>query len=355
MKLSLFNYNLPKKLIAQTPARPRDHSRLLVLDKDSKKISHHKFFEIENFLKKGDVLVLNNSKVIPARLFGYRETTGGKLEIFLLRQLKPNTWECLVGGSRARVGLKLNFSKTLQGELIKKMENPSTWLRTGGSWKIEFNKKGENLKSQIYKIGHTPTPPYIKQNNSRDSHDSSISRAYQTIYAKPEGSIAAPTAGLHFTRHLIARLKKKGVQIEFVTLHVGLGTFAPVKSKNIEDHKMHPEFATLAKTTAKRLNRAKKQGQRIIAVGTTSVRILESASNTKGVLKPLAQDVNIFIKPGYRFKFTDALITNFHLPKSTLLMLVSALTSRPLILKTYQQAVSKKYRFYSFGDAMLII
>lgn len=350
MKLSQFNYILPKNLIAQHPRRPRDHSRLLILNRQTKKISHHKFYEIEKYLKKGDVLVLNNSKVIPARLIARREKTNGKLEIFLLRQLTPNTWQCLVGGRRAHPNLKLNFSKTLKGELVKKFDQ--------SRWQVKFNKSGQSLKKEIYKIGHTPTPPYIKPQTFKPSSDSSISRDYQTIYAKHEGSVAAPTAGFHFTKKLLTRLKKKGVQIVFITLHVGLGTFAPVKTKNIKDHKMHPEFAIINKSTAQRLNKAKKQGRRIIAVGTTSVRILESAAkkqNTSYILHPTSNNINLFITPGYKFKFTDALITNFHLPCSTLLMLVSALAGRPLILKTYKQAIKKKYRFYSFGDAMFII
>ncbi|MBU4331939.1 tRNA preQ1(34) S-adenosylmethionine ribosyltransferase-isomerase QueA [Patescibacteria group bacterium] len=362
MKLSLFDYKLPKNLIAQCPTRPRDHSRLLVLDRTTKETSHCKFYEIEKFLQKGDILVLNNSKVIPARLYGRREGTGGKLEIFLLRQLNSNTWECLVGGRRARVGLKLKFSKTLKGELFKKSDEqkclPTKALAKAGV--IKFNKRGQSLKKEIYKIGHTPTPPYIKSASPMAGRQaSSVKQDYQTVYAKVEGSVAAPTAGFHFTKRLINRLKKKGVQFEFVALHVGLGTFAPVKTQNIEDHKMHPEFAILDKDTCKRLNQAKKQGQRIIAVGTTSVRVLESATvkrkNKTSGLRPQAScPVNLFIYPGYKFKFVDCLITNFHLPKSTLLMLVSAFAGRPLIMKEYQEAIKRKYRFYSFGDAMFI-
>lgn len=365
MKLSQFDYILPKQLIAQKPCRPRDHSRLLVLDrchkftKDHKVISHHKFFEIERCLKRGDVLVFNDSKVIPARLFGHRENTGGKLEIFLLRQLNFNTWECLVGGRRTRVGLKLVFSKNLKGELIKKSDNQK--------WQIQFNKQGESLKEEIYKVGHTPTPPYIKPQAS------SVKQQYQTVYAKHEGSIAAPTAGFHFTKRLMSRLKQKGVQLEFLTLHVGLGTFAPVKTEKIENHKMHPEFAILNQSTCERLNQAKREGRRIIAVGTTSVRVLESiakqvnikhlkhqASSNSGrqasyILHPTSNNIDLFIYPGYKFKFVDALITNFHLPRSTLLMLASAFAGRSLIIKVYQEAIKKRYRFYSFGDAMLIV
>ena len=344
MRLSLFDYKLPKNLIAQKPMRPRDNSRLLVLNKRQKTISHHKFYEIEKFLNPGDVLVLNNSKVIPARLYGRREGTGGKLEIFLLRQLNTNTWECLVGGRRARVGLKLNFSKTLKGELLKKLDEQK--------WQIRFNKCGQSLEKEIYKIGQTPTPPYIKKQLTINNQQ--LAANYQTVYARHDGSVAAPTAGFHFTKRLLNKLKKKGVQFEFLTLHVGLGTFAPVKTQKIENHKMHPEFAVLNKSTCTRLNKAKKEGRRIITVGTTSVRVLESVANKKAQLKPTTQDINLFIYPGYKFKFTDCLITNFHLPKSTLLMLVSAFASRPLILKVYQQAIKKKYRFYSFGDAMFI-
>lgn len=354
MKLSLFDYNLPKNLIAQCPASSRDHSRLLVLDKKTKKISHRKFYEIEKYLNKGDVLVFNDSKVIPARLYGYREITGGKVEIFLLRQIGSNIWECLAGGGRARDGLKLKFSPTLKGELVKKSNSQN--------WTIKFNKSGPSLKKEIYKIGHTPIPPYIKPQTSNISsrQASSFKQSYQTIYAKREGSVAAPTAGFHFTNNLLNRLKRQGVQLEFLTLHVGLGTFAPVKAENIEDHQMHPEFAALDKATCARLNQAKLEGRRIIAVGTTSVRVLESAivkteNNPSSLMPNPSSLINTFIYPGYKFKFVDAMITNFHLPKSTLLMLVSAFAGRQLTLKIYKEAIRKKYRFYSFGDAMFVI
>ena len=365
MKLSDFNYQLPQELIAQQPARPRDHSRLMVLDRRSKKIEHKAFYNIVDYLRSGDVLVLNDTKVFPARLIGYREKTGGRVEIFLLKRSKletpgtgqepklkikksRETWEALIGNRRKRVGQIIVFAKGLKCEIIGQVDQ-SVWL-------VEFNKSGRVLERLIDELGEVPTPPYIKE--PKNKRTKKLKSDYQTVYAKNTGSVAAPTAGFHFTVALINKLKKRGVQFEFVTLHVGLGTFAPVKIQNIKEHKMHAEFAALSALTAKRLNRAKKEGRRIIAVGTTSVRTLEAFCDKANNLKAGRRWVDIFIYPGYKFKAVDGLVTNFHLPESTLMMLVSAF-ARPqaghqLISKAYQSAVKERYRFYSFGDAMFI-
>ena len=338
MRTKQFDYHLPKELIAQKPIRPRDHSRLLVVERRTGTISHQRFYRIINYLEKGDVLVLNNSKVIPARLWGKRMGTGGKIEAFLLNKISSNTWEVLLGGKRRRIGLEIKFSQRLSGKIFEKK---------GDTWLIRFNLKGPSLLGEVYRLGETPTPPYIKAKSNL--------REYQTTYAKKGGSVAAPTAGFHFTQSLMNRLKKKGIQFEFVTLHVGLGTFQPVKTEKIEDHKMHPEFVSVDKKTAYRLNQAKKEGRRIIAVGTTTIRTLESLANKQGRIRPHQGWINIFIYPGYHFRFVGAIITNFHLPKSTLIMLIAAFVNLSQIKKAYQEAIKKKYRFYSFGDAMLIL
>lgn len=359
-KLSTYNFNLPKELIAQKPAKPADTCRLLVLDKKNKRIADEKFLNLPNYLQKGDVLVFNNSKVLPARLIGKKET-GGKVEILLLKQIKQNTWECLVGNLpiNKQIGTKLTFLnqsqrslalpprtrrspiEALSGEITSRSQNTAT---------IKFNLAGQKLMDQIFKIGQTPTPPYIKRIAKQNE--------YQTFFADPHkiGSVAAPTAGLHFTPRIFKMLKQKGVEIEFVTLHVGLGTFAPIKSEDITKHQIHSEYFELDKATAKRLNQAKKQGRRIIAVGTTSVRVLESCSSSalSPKLKAQSGSTEIYIYPGYRFRFVDALITNFHVPKSSLILLVSAFAGTDFIKKAYQYAISQKYRFYSFGDVMLI-
>lgn len=354
MRLSDFDYNLPKELIAQQPVCPRDHSRLMVLDRSKKTIIHRHFYNLLDYLHQGDVLVLNNTKVFPARLIGKRKDTGGKVEVFLLTKSKKQraprqarglsakskyeSWEALIGNRRKKIGQIIEFSKGLACEIIKRIDE--------SVWGVKFNKSGKQLEKLIDQIGLVPTPPYIKKSAKQDE--------YQTIYAKSRGSVAAPTAGFHFTKQLLNKLKKKGVQFEYVTLHVGFGTFEPIKVQNIKEHKMHKEFAILDKETAKRLNQAKKEGRRIIVVGTTGVRTLETfAKNFK--IMPGHEWTNIFIYPGYKFKFVDGLITNFHLPRSTLLMLVSAFAGRKFLLKIYQVAVKKKYRFYSFGDAMYIL
>jgi len=314
----------------------------LVLDKKTGKIQHKHFYNIVDFLQKGDVLVLNNTKVFPARLWAKKKETGGKIEVFLLKENKNKTWECLLGGKIRREGMELEFKQGLKAKVLRRQKD-----RT---WVLKFNFTGKKFNNVLQKIGETPTPPYIKQTSNPND--------YQTIYAKHSGSVAAPTAGFHFTKGLINELERKGVQFEYVTLHVGLGTFEPVRVEDIENHKMHAEFASINKATKQEINKAIKEKRRIIAVGTTSVRVLESLGDKKNSksykLKAKSSYINTFIYPGYKFKIVDALITNFHLPKSTLLMLVSAFAGRNKILKAYKTAVKKKYRFYSFGDGMFI-
>ncbi|OGF25244.1 tRNA preQ1(34) S-adenosylmethionine ribosyltransferase-isomerase QueA [Candidatus Falkowbacteria bacterium RIFOXYB2_FULL_34_18] len=349
MDIKDFDFHLPQNLIAQKPAKPRDHSRLLVLHKNSNKLEHKHFYEIIDYLQRGDILILNNSKVIPARLIGTKEKTAGKVEIFLHHHLKNNLWQCLIGGKRVYEGLKINFSKKLNCKIIKNNND--------GTWDVEFNCYGNVFIKVLKKIGQTPLPPYIKR--SGQTKEDKID--YQTIYADKQksGSVAAPTAGLHFTKKILSKLKKKGIQIEYITLHVGLGTFAPVKTTNIKDHKMHAEWTEVNKKVIKNILEAKKNGKRVIAVGTTSTRTLEAIwtkiENRKSKIKNHQDWVDIFIYPGYKFKIVDGMITNFHLPKSTLIMLVSALTSTSKIKKAYNEAIRNKYRFYSYGDAMLII
>lgn len=341
MKLKEFNYNLPQKMIAQKPANPRDASKLMMVNYKDKKISNHIFNELPDFLNKGDVLVFNNTKVFPARLFGKKES-GGKVEVFLLTHHQGSIWEVLIGGKRMKLGMKVIFSKNLECTLIKKVD--------GGVWKVKFNCSGQKLNKLIDQYGHVPIPPYIKKPDS----EAKLKKEYQTVYAQHRGSVAAPTAGLHFTNRILKKLKKQGVVFKYVTLHVGLGTFEPVKEDKIEDHQIHSEFGTLDKSTASYLNKARKARKRIIVVGTTTLRVLEAFSDSQGELKAQQKWIDIFIYPGYKFKFTENLLTNFHLPKSTLLMLVSALASKSLIKKAYQKAIKDKYRFYSFGDCMLI-
>lgn len=341
MRLSDFDYKLPAQLIAQKPISPRDHSRLMVLDKKKKSILHRHFFDLPDYLQKGDVLVLNNTKVFPARLIGKRKDTGGKVEIFLLREIKKGEWEVLVGNLKNKLGQTIVFNKNLECRIVKRIDE--------SVWQVKFNKSGKVFDKIIHSLGQVPLPPYIKNNQAK----SVLQKEYQTVFAKEKGSVAAPTAGFHFTKGLLAKLKKNGVQIEYVTLHVGLGTFQSVKESNILKHKMHSEWASVDVKTAKRLNKAKKENKRVVAVGTTSARTLESfAKNQK--IKSGRKWTEIFIYPGYTFQFVDSLITNFHLPKSTLLMLISALGGRSFIFNAYRHAIKKKYRFYSFGDAMLI-
>jgi len=340
MKTQDFFYELDEKLIAQTPIEPRDHSRLLVYDKINDKISHKHFYDILDYLHKGDVLVINNTKVIPARLIGHKVGCTGNMEVFLLKRLDLNHYEVLVKpGRRIRAGAEIEFSSDLSCKVLEELDK--------GGRIVEFSVKNGTFESAIDKVGQMPLPPYIKEKLKDKDR-------YQTVYAKVAGSSAAPTAGLHFTTELLNKVREKGVQIEEVLLDVGLGTFRPVDEENIEDHKMHSERVYITEDTATRLNKAKSEGRRIIAVGTTSVRTLESFANENGVLGAGVQDTSIFIYPGYKFRFVDAMITNFHLPCSTLLMLVSAFVDREKILSIYNIATKEKYRFFSFGDAMFI-
>lgn len=341
MNVNEFDYNLPEELIAQTPLKERSSSRLLVLNKDSGNITHEHFYNIINYLHKGDVLVLNDTKVIPARLIGEKEDTKAVIEILLLKELSDNNWECLARPcKRLKEGTIVSFGDGLLKALVtEKLED--------GIIHVKLIYKGI-LMEILDKLGTMPLPPYIHEKLEDQSR-------YQTVYAKYEGSAAAPTAGLHFTKELLKEIENKGVIIAYVTLHVGLGTFRPVEVENILEHKMHSEFYTMNKETADILNKAKGEKRRIIAVGTTSTRTLETiATNNDGLFKECAGNTDIFIYPGYKFKAIDGLITNFHLPKSTLVMLVSALAGKDNILNAYQEAIKEKYRFFSFGDAMFI-
>ncbi len=340
MKTSDFDYFLPEELIAQTPVYPRDSSRLLVYDSKLNKIEHKHFYDIKNYLKKGDVLVRNNTKVLPARLFA-KTINGGKVEILLLKRLDLTDWEVLVKpGKKAKIGTLLTLSSEMTAEVIGIVEE------TGGRV-VKFNFTGV-FEDVISRLGEMPLPPYITEKLKDQSR-------YQTVYAKLDGSAAAPTAGLHFTPELFNELKDMGVEIVDVLLHVGLGTFRPVKADDVKDHHMHSEYYEISEESANVINKAKKEGRRIIAVGTTSVRTLESACDEFGFVKAVKDNTEIFLYPPYKFKCVDGLITNFHLPKSTLIMLVSCLSSREKILEIYNTAVSERYRFFSFGDACLFL
>ena len=360
MLLKDFDYSLPKELIAQKPIQPRDHSRLMVLNRQEQTITHDYFYNLDKYLRSGDMLVANNSKVIPARLLG-RKLTGGQIEIFLLQQINDNNWQVLI--KNCKVGDSVIFQRkslfsvtSLSAEIIKQ--------NADYTWEVHFSLSGARLLMAINQLGQTPTPPYIKTRIKAQD--------YQTVYAQVSGSVAAPTAGFHFTPQLIQKLSAQDIDLSYLTLHVGLGTFLPVNTEKIEDHHLHEEWAEVAPELAKKLNVAKKNHQRIVAIGTTSTRTLEHfASN--GQLRSGGEWINLFIYPGYQFKFVDAMITNFHLPKSSLLMLVSAFAcpelcrgtgspsaalakeGREFILRAYQEAINKKYRFYSFGEAMLIV
>ncbi len=344
MRIEEFDYVLPEGLIAQHPIYPRDHARLMVLHRDNKEIEHLKFFEIKKFFKKGDVLVLNNTKVIRARIKGVNPETGGKREIFLLRQVGEYEWKALTRpNKRIHVGDKIFVNKNpeIYAEVVEK--------NLGGENVVRFfSKNGLSMRKILEAIGNVPLPPYIKGKLTDESE-------YQTVFAEKEGAVASPTAGLHFTKELLSELESSGVKIAYVTLHVGLGTFKPVKEEIIEKHKMHEEEFEVPEETAEIVNNAKTKGGRVFACGTTVVRTLETASAHNGVLKPLRGKTRLFIKPGYPFKITDAIITNFHFPKTTLLMLVSAFAGKEFTLRAYKIAVKEHYRFYSFGDAMLII
>ncbi len=340
MKRQDFYYELPEELIAQDPLEDRSSSRLLVLDRQSGAVSHHTFREIADYLNEGDCLVINDTKVIPARLIGSKEETGAKIEVLLLKRKENNIWETLVKpGKKAKAGARISFGEgLLTGEVVG--------IADEGNRLIRFSYEGifEEILDQL---GQMPLPPYI-------THQLEDKNRYQTVYAKHTGSAAAPTAGLHFTPELLKELEEKGVEIARVTLHVGLGTFRPVKVDEITDHHMHSEFYRIDEEAAEKINRAKAAGNRVICVGTTSCRTLESAADETGRLEEKSGWTEIFIYPGYRFKVLDGLITNFHLPESTLIMLVSALAGRENVLGAYKEAVEERYRFFSFGDAMLI-
>ncbi len=340
LKKSDFYYELPEELIAQDPLEDRASSRLLVLDRDTGQISHHLFREVVDYLHPGDCLVLNNTKVIPARLLGEREGTGAHVEVLLLKRRGKDLWETLVRpGKKCRPGTILTFGEgLLRGQVLETVEE--------GNRLIRFEYQGI-FEEVLDALGEMPLPPYI-------THKLQDKGRYQTVYAKYEGSAAAPTAGLHFTQELLEQVRHKGVEVVFVTLHVGLGTFRPVKEENVLDHHMHTEAYQVSPEAADRINAVKAAGGRIFCVGTTSCRTVESAADESGMVQPGSGDTDIFIYPGYRFKVLDGLITNFHLPESTLVMLVSALAGREQVLRAYAEAVRERYRFFSFGDAMLI-
>ncbi len=341
LKKSDFYFDLPQELIAQDPLEDRSASRLLVLDRKTGAVEHHTFREITNYVRSGDCLVLNNTKVIPARLMGVKEDTGAAIEVLLLKRRDNDVWETLVKpGKKARPGAKIVFGDgCLRAEVLDVVEEGNRLLR--------FDYEGI-FEEVLDRLGEMPLPPYI-------THKLQDKNRYQTVYAKYEGSAAAPTAGLHFTEELLAQIEKMGVKIAYVTLHVGLGTFRPVKADNILEHHMHSEHYEVTPETAELINRTKESGGRVICVGTTSCRTVESAADESGRVQPGCGDTEIFIYPGYRFKVLDCLITNFHLPESTLVMLVSALAGRENVLAAYREAVEERYRFFSFGDAMLVI
>ena len=341
LKTSDFYFDLPKELIAQDPLENRSSSRLLMVDKNTGVVRHEIFHNIVDYLHAGDCLVLNDTKVLPARLLGIKPDTGAQVEVLLLKRREGNVWESLVKpGKKVRPGAKLTFGEgILNAEVLDVVEEGNRLIR------FSYNGIFEEVLDQL---GEMPLPPYI-------THKLKDKNRYQTVYAKYDGSAAAPTAGLHFTSELLAQIEKKGVKLAYVTLHVGLGTFRPVKADHILEHHMHSEYYQITQSAAEMINEAKKSGHRVICVGTTSCRTIESAADESGILSECCGDTEIFIYPGYQFKVMDCLITNFHLPESTLVMLVSALAGRENVLQAYKEAVKEKYRFFSFGDAMLVI
>lgn len=340
MKVSDFNYDLPQELIAQHPYDKRDEARLMVIDRKTQKIEHQIFKNVLQYLNEGDCLVINNTKVLPARLYGKKDT-GANVEFLLLKRMEGDIWEVMVRpGNKLKPGSKVSFGNNLlKAEILDVLE--------GGNRKVKFEYDGI-FNEILDQIGLMPLPPYIKEKLKENDK-------YQTVYAKYEGSSAAPTAGLHFTEELLDEIKKKDVKIANVTLHVGIGTFRPVKVENVEEHDMHSEHYYIKKEDADLINETKKNGHKIIAVGTTSCRVLESVADENGMVKEIEGDTDIFIYPGYQFKCIDRLITNFHLPESTLIMLVSALAGKDFVMKAYEEAVKEKYQFFSFGDAMMIL
>lgn len=359
MNINDFVFNLPDELIAQEPSSERDRSRLMVVDRKGGEIEHRLFFEITDYLKLGDLLVINDTKVIPARLMG-RKGTGGKAEVFLLEKddKEENSWECLVGGKRIRPGVMIEFDDNLKGEVLEEVGD--------GRFKIRFHSD-RPLDEVLEEVGQVPLPPYISRGQwqgtpplypplIKGGTKGGVDKdRYQTVFADKKGAVAAPTAGLHFTESLLKKIREMGIDIATVTLHVGPGTFLPVRVENIEEHRMLPERYEISTASAEKINRAKAEGRRVIAVGSTSLRTLEAAADDNGFVKEGRGRTSIFIYPGYSFKVVDALVTNFHLPKSTLLMLVSAFAGRELIFKAYREAIENRYRFYSYGDAMMIL
>lgn len=344
MLLEEFNYELPEELIAQVPAQRREMSKMLVLDRLNKTFEHKHFCDITDYLDENDLLVLNNTKVIPARLYAHKDT-GALIEIFLVREVEKDVWVSLIKPSkRVKEGLILKISDELSVEVIKKDDD---------KWLVHLLYQG-NIFEILDKVGNIPLPPYIERKMTSEEYKKLDFERYQTVYAQKEGAVAAPTAGLHFTTEILDKLEKQGTKHCFVTLNVGLGTFKPVKCENILDHKMDSEAFEITEESAEIINEAKKSGKKIVAVGTTSVRTLETVMNKYGKIIPVKDSSELFIYPGYEFKIVDKLITNFHLPKSTLLMLVSALASKELIFKAYEEAIKNKYRFYSYGDCMFI-
>lgn len=338
MKTQEFSYNLPKELIAQTPLEQRDMSRLLLLDKATGEVAHERFKNIINYISEGDCLVLNDTRVMPARLIGVKEGTGARIEFLLLNRMEKDVWEVILKpGKRAKINSRVIFSDELSAQILEVVNDGNRLV------KFEYSGVFENI---LERVGEMPLPPYITQ-KLRDGE------RYQTVYSKHEGSAAAPTAGLHFTDELLEEIRKKGVKTVFLTLHVGLGTFRPVKAESVENHKMHSEHYHIGQEAAGIINETKGKGKKVIAVGTTSVRALESAAR-EGAVKPCSGWTDIFIYPPYKFKIVDSLITNFHLPESTLLMLVCAFAGKEKVLAAYQKAIEERYRFFSFGDAMFI-
>ena len=347
MFLSEFDYNLPENLIAQLPADKRENSKMMVLEKETQSIQHKHFYDIVDLIDENSILVLNNTKVMPARLYGMKEETGAKIEVFLLKQLEGKTWETLIKPSkRVKEGTIIKISDELSAKAIEKTEED-------GGWIVEMIYEG-NILEVLHRNGNIPLPPYIERKLANEDIKKLDFERYQTVYAKDEGSVAAPTAGLHFTKEILQKLQDKGVEIAYVTLNVGLGTFRPVKCENILEHKMHSETFEISEETARKINEAKAKGKKLVAVGTTTVRTLETAYQKYGCIKACHDHSELFIYPPYEFKVIDELITNFHLPKSTLLMLVSALAGKNFIFKAYNEAIENNYRFFSYGDCMFI-
>ena len=347
MLLSDYDYNLPENLIAQMPADKRENSRMMVLDRKNGTITHKHFYDIVDILEKDTLLVMNNTRVLPARLIGHKDT-GAKIEVFLLSQKEGKLWDVLIKPSkRIKPDTVIKISDELSVKAVKRLEE-------NGEWLVELIYESNNILDVLHRNGQIPLPPYIERKNPDEDLKKLDFERYQTVYAEDEKSVAAPTAGLHFTKEILQKLENKGVELAYITLNVGLGTFRPVQCDNIEDHKMHSETFEISEKAATQINEAKAKGKKIVAVGTTTVRTLETAYQKYGCIKPCHDHSELFIYPPYEFKVIDNLITNFHLPKSTLLMLVSALAGKDFIFKAYREAIENKYRFFSYGDCMYI-